>query len=94
MKNVPNKIYLQVDADGETPKDFKGLDVTWCKDKIYENDIKFLRKDFVSKEINKMVERIIKTKEDKSLPAHSRAIALYAIIKLQQLEKKLNASNR
>lgn len=91
MKNVPNKIYLQIDADGETPKDFKGLEVTWCKDKIYDNDIEFLRKDFVSKQINKMVEHIRKIKEDKTLPVRSGVISLYAIIKLQQLDKELNA---
>lgn len=41
MKNVPEKIYLQVDADGETPEDFKQLDVTWCVDKINDTDIEY-----------------------------------------------------
>ena len=43
MKNIPKKIYLQVgdECDGE---DFKELsEVSWCKDKIYENDIEFVR---------------------------------------------------
>ena len=31
IKNLPKKIYLQIDADGETPKDFNELvGVTWC----------------------------------------------------------------
>lgn len=45
MENIPNKIYLQIDADGETPDNFKGLEVTWCVDKIYDNDIEYLNKE-------------------------------------------------
>lgn len=44
MKNIPNKIYLQIGE--ETPKDadFKELDeVTWCQDKINPNDIEYVR---------------------------------------------------
>lgn len=45
MKNVPQKIYLQIDADGETPEDFNelypSLDVSWCTDKIHPNDIEY-----------------------------------------------------
>lgn len=26
MKNLPKKIFLQIDADGETPEDFKELE--------------------------------------------------------------------
>lgn len=44
MKNVPDKIYLQIDADGETPEDFKELAcVSWCEDKIYDNDIEYVK---------------------------------------------------
>lgn len=42
MKNIPEKIYLQVDADGETPEDFDGLSITWCPDKIHDNDIEYV----------------------------------------------------
>ena len=43
MKNIPKEIYLQVDADGETPEDFKDLvEVTWGADKIYDNDLKYV----------------------------------------------------
>src|SRR6185312_7779555 len=47
MKNIPEKIYLQIgdECDGE---DFNELsEVSWCKDKIYDNDIEFERKDNV-----------------------------------------------
>ena len=42
MKNLPTKIYLQIDADGETPEDFKDLHgISWCEDKINDNDIEY-----------------------------------------------------
>ena len=44
MKNIPERIYLQIGA--ETPKDcnFEELDeVTWCQDRISENDIEYVR---------------------------------------------------
>lgn len=56
MKNVPERIYLQIDADGETPSDFNELHgVSWCSDKINDNDIEYLslsgvmakKKDFI-----------------------------------------------
>jgi len=43
MKNIPSKIYLQVDADGETPEDFKELEVTWATDRIFKTDIEYVR---------------------------------------------------
>ncbi len=42
MKNIPPKIYLQVDADGETPEDFKELEVTWATDRIFKTDIEYV----------------------------------------------------
>jgi hypothetical protein len=43
MKNIPKTIYLQIDADGETPNDFKDLSgISWCADKIYDNDIEYV----------------------------------------------------
>jgi hypothetical protein len=42
MKNIPKKIYLQIDADGETPEDFKELvGVSWSDERINENDLEF-----------------------------------------------------
>ena len=47
MKNVPNKIYLQVGelTDEEMREvDFDDLsEVTWCKDNIFPTDIEFCR---------------------------------------------------
>ena len=42
MKNIPPKIYLQVDADGETPEDFKELEVTWATGRIFKTDIEYV----------------------------------------------------
>jgi len=42
MKNIPPKIYLQVDADGETPKDFKELEVSWADERVYPSDIEYV----------------------------------------------------
>ena len=42
MKNIPNKIHLVLGADNGV-EDFKTLqDVTWCCDKIYEDDLTFI----------------------------------------------------
>jgi hypothetical protein len=46
MKNVPDKIYLQVGDDDlfEADGDFKELsEVSWCQDKIYDSDIEYVR---------------------------------------------------
>lgn len=47
MDVPPNTIYLQVDDDRED------VEVTWCKDKIYESDVMYIRAD-------KVVEYIVK----------------------------------
>ena len=50
MKNVPEKIYLQVDADGETPDEFNELAVSWCSNKVHDNDIEYLLTNAVKQE--------------------------------------------
>lgn len=43
MKNIPNKIYLQINPEREDITDFKELrEVTWCKDRINENDLEYI----------------------------------------------------
>ncbi len=46
MKNIPDKIYLQVGADCDAD-DFNdvypGEDITWCADQINDNDIEYER---------------------------------------------------
>lgn len=50
MKNLPEKIYLQVDADGELPDDFNDLaGVTWCAERIHETDIEYVMKPKTAK---------------------------------------------
>lgn len=44
MKNIPNKIYLQVDPEKENPEFFGELETTWCSDRINDNDIPYYRK--------------------------------------------------
>ena len=45
MKNIPEKIYLQVDSSSELPDDFNDLaGVTWCAERIHETDIEYLLK--------------------------------------------------
>ena len=44
MKNIPDKIYLQIGADTPKDVDFKDLDeVTWCSERISERDIEYVR---------------------------------------------------
>ncbi len=45
MKNLPEKIYLQVDPEKEYPEDFNELsEVTWCIDRICDTDIEYALK--------------------------------------------------
>lgn len=54
MKNIPEKIYLQVDPENENTEDFNELQgVTWCKNKINETDVGYIRKDVVQHLIDK-----------------------------------------
>lgn len=42
MKNIPEKIYLQIDTGGDTVDDFKTLkEVTWCYHRINDEDIEY-----------------------------------------------------
>lgn len=48
MKNLPEKIYLQIgeEADIDDDIDFNELvGVSWCSDKIEESDVEFVRSD-------------------------------------------------
>jgi hypothetical protein len=48
MKNLPEKIYLQIgeEADINDTFDFNELvGVSWCSDKIEESDVEFVRSD-------------------------------------------------
>ena len=61
--NAPEKIYLQVCGDcPQTDCDnckFEDLEdnITWCKDKIFKNDIEYVRKDaFIKKACDYLME--------------------------------------
>lgn len=42
MKNLPNKIYLQVGEDCPDDADFKDLkEITWSTEQIFNNDVVF-----------------------------------------------------
>lgn len=43
--NAPDVIWLQWHGDGEPYDrgDVDPTDVTWCQDKIYEHDVKYIR---------------------------------------------------
>ena len=58
MKNIPNKIPLVLGAAGGV-EDFKTLqDVTWCSDKIYDDDVEFISVDFISARIKELESEI------------------------------------
>ena len=50
MTNIPTKIFLQIDADGETPEDFKELQVTWAADKVFDSDLVYVHEAEAKKE--------------------------------------------
>jgi hypothetical protein len=44
IRDVPDKIYLQIGDEIPNSVNFKDLDeVTWCEDRINENDIEYVR---------------------------------------------------
>ncbi len=50
MKNLPEKLYLQIGEEADESVDFNDLyGVSWCDDKIYENDVVYVREDIVIK---------------------------------------------
>lgn len=42
MKDIPEKIFLQIDEYGKDAKSFKELETTWCTDKINKDDIEYI----------------------------------------------------
>ena len=51
MTKAPDKIYLQVDPDDEGTCGWID-EITWCQDKINDNDVEYVRADLV-KEVKK-----------------------------------------
>jgi hypothetical protein len=45
MTNIPKTIYLQIGEECSTDEDFNNLsEVSWCAEKIFENDIEYVLK--------------------------------------------------
>ncbi len=47
IKDSPKKIYLQIDDEGERPEVFPDEGVTWCEDRMNDNDVEYIRADLV-----------------------------------------------
>lgn len=57
MKNQPNRIYLQtgLEDNAEMCADFNELDgISWCADKIYNDDLQFISIDFIFSRIKEL----------------------------------------
>lgn len=64
MKNIPKKIFLQVDDLGGDIEEFDGLyEVTWSADRIYDTDIEYIIKPSKAK---KSVARLAKEANGRS----------------------------
>jgi hypothetical protein len=70
MKNQPKNIYLVVGADGEC-EDFEELvGVSWCEDRINDDDLEYISVSFIPHRIKEL----IATKEKiKNNPMASKA---------------------
>ena len=83
IKNIPNKIYLQVGDNVGWDVDFKELEdtgeVTWCSDKIENWDIEYIRASEFEHLVNQEVERRIAER----MPSEEE-IETQAIIKMQR----------
>ena len=77
MKNLPKRIYLQIDADGERPEDFKDLSgVSWCADKIHDTDIPYVLESEGSEAVELLTEvrqRLLIDLDDNGEPRSSMA---------------------
>jgi len=61
MKNVPEKIHLNLGTDVEPDDDFSELnengDITWCADRIWDTDIEYIRLDIVEAILHEVASR-------------------------------------
>ncbi len=68
-RKAPNTIWLQVDPEGESydPEYYDADDMTWCKDKINDNDVEYVRADHVAeieKQRDELLAALTKARED------------------------------
>jgi len=61
MKNVPDRIYLNLGTDVNPDDDFSELnengDVTWCADRIWDTDVEYIRFDIVETILHEVARR-------------------------------------
>lgn len=82
MKNQLDKIYLVVGADGEC-EDFEELvGVSWCEDRINDDDLAYLSFSFISARIKELEKEL--NDENSS---YSEASCRFRIDELKQLIK-------
>jgi hypothetical protein len=52
MKNLPDKLYLQIGEEADDSDDFNSLyGVSWCDDQIHKNDVVYVREDIMIKRL-------------------------------------------
>ena len=64
MKNVPEKIYLQVGENTDQFDNFNKLvGVSWCAEQINKNDIVYVREDIMIKRLEACWRTILENKQ-------------------------------
>jgi len=80
MKNQPNRIYLNIGADGEC-QDFEELvGVSWCEDRINDDDLEYIS-------VSSVLARIEELKQERMLPHEQDDLLRGAIYELTNLIK-------
>ena len=71
MKDIPETIYLQVGEIYDDDKDILSFhdlnEVTWSEERVFDNDIKFIRPDSLQGQLT-VLEELVKTYGNRSLP--------------------------
>jgi hypothetical protein len=62
MKNLPDKLYLQIGEEADDSDDFNSLyGVSWCDDQIHNNDVVYVREDIMIKRLASCWKTIMNT---------------------------------
>ena len=85
LKNIPNKIFLNIGFKPEKGDDFNDLEeVTWCVDKVDDNDIEYQRKP-VWHDLRK---------DAKDLPAREKGVLVIYENKYRSIQTYLSYHDR
>ena len=66
MKNIPDKIYIQVGEPLEEDADFKELEteaISWCQDRVFETDLEYLS----LQEVKSLIAKAVKITKGKAI---------------------------